>query len=664
MKLVPAFPFPFAFALLAILATLAAPRNATAAPPPLIPRSQFFRAPEHSTPLVSPDGAHLAWISPTNGIPNLWVRPLATGTNTSTKTNTTTTAPRLLSLDPRGSIRQPAWQPDSQAVLYLQDPDGSGTFHLMQAHVPSGNIRDLTPFTGVQARLVTTSTRFTDEILVAMNLRNRRLFDVYRVDLRTGSITPDAENTGEVSQWFADNDLNLRLAQVILPNGEFALGTRTDPRSLWRPLLRWGNDDTLGKFFGFGPGNSNLFLVSSVRAQAPRLLSIDATTGAATALAQDVRFDVSAALFHPRSNALEAVQFNRARAQWQLANTNLLPDFEVLRRHRNADIDILSRDLADRTWTVSFTSADAPIQFALYDRSRRAVTPLFAERSELPSSGLGSTRSVSFSARDGLSIEGYLTLPPGIEPRRLPAVVLVHAGPWSRVVWSFDPEVHWLANRGYAVLQVNFRGSEGYGKDHRQAGNQEWGGKILLDLLDARKWTGDQGFIDPKRTAIMGTGFGGYAALAVLARHPDEFAVGIAINGTPNLATMIQSIPAAATGIRALLDQRVGRLDADAALLRDHSPMHRAAFIKGPLLIAATAHDPQAPAAEMDAFVAAIRREGRAIDYLLFGDEGSAIRNPANQLRLYAAIEAFLARHLQGRAELPAASEQFEALKR
>lgn len=643
---------------LAVLATtlalLTPPTQAVAELPPLLPRQLLFRNPEAATPRISPNGLHLVWIAPTNQIPNLWVRQLQTNQPTA----------RLLSLDPRGSIRQPTWQSDSQAVLYLQDADGAGTLHLMQAHVPSGTIRDLTPFTGVQARLIATSPRFSNEILVAMNLRHRRWFDAYRVDLHSGAITPEAENPGDVTTWYADQDLNLRLAQVVLPSGDLALATRSDPRSVWRPLLRWGAEDTLDHVYGFGPGGSNVFLVSSVGTQAARLLSIDLTTGNATALAQDARSDISGALFHPASNLLEAAQFSRARAQWQFANSQLLPDFQTLRKFNGGDLDVLSRDHADRFWTVSYTSADAPIRFALYERSTQTVTPLFSEHPDLDPNHLASTRSIRVSARDGLALEGYLTLPRGLEPKKLPAVLLVHGGPWSRVLWSFDPRVHWLANRGYAVLQINTRGSTGYGKEFLNAGNKEWGGKMLLDLADAKTWAADQGFIDPKRTAIMGTGFGGYAALASLARHPDLFTAGISIGGPPDLTTMIRAVPPTATHVRTLLDRRVGSLTHDSPLLIDQSPVSRATSIRAPLLVVATGHDPQAPASEMDAFIAAIRREGRNIDYLLFPDEGAVIRHPANQLRLYAAAEAFLARHLQGRAEPPSATEQFESLRR
>lgn len=624
--------------------------------PPLIPRVQLFRDAERGTPLVSPNGTHLAWLAPTNGLVNVWVRSLPVDG----PTNDT----RILSLDPRGSVRQPAWQSDGQAVLYHQDSDGFGTFHLFQAHLPTGNIRDLTPFTGVQGRLLATSPTRVDEILVTLNLRDRRIHDVWRVDTRTGAIALESENTGETVAWFADPELALRLSQFVLPNGDLALGTRPDARSLWRPLLRWSASDALGRVVGFGPGRTNVWIVSSVGAPAPSLIDVNLVAGTAAVVARDPRYDVATALIHPSSNNIEAVQITRSRAQWQLINTNLLADFEALRRFRDGDVDIVSRDLADRFWTVGYSAADAPLLYALYDRSRRQVTPLFDERPALAGARFATTRPVSFKARDELPLEGYLTLPAGLEPRQLPTLLLVHGGPWSRTIWGFDPEVQWLANRGYAVLQINFRGSTGYGKAHLNAGDKEWGGKILLDLLDAKKWAVDQGYTDPARVGIMGSGFGGYAATASLALHPTEYAAGINLAGPTDLLTMLSGVPANAAGLQAVLDRRVGKPDTDAALLRAQSPSTRAASIKAPLLLALPGHDPQSPVAAVDRFIAAIRREGRPVEYLFFPDEGATLRDPLNRLRFYAAVEAFLAKHLGGRAEPAADREQFESLRR
>jgi dipeptidyl aminopeptidase/acylaminoacyl peptidase len=640
-----------ALLLAAALLTLPTPRT-SAELPPLLPRTNLFAPAEFEAPLISPDGTRLAWIAATNGLPNLWVRSV------------TTNDARILSLDPRGSVQQPAWQLDSQAVLYLQDSDGLGTPHLMQAHVGSGNIRDLTPFTGVQGRLIATSPRRPHEILAALNLRNRREFDVFRIDVRSGALGLEAEAEPDTGGWHADDDLNLRLAQTILPNGEFALATRPDPRSTWRPILRWGPDDSLGRVIGFGPGGSNAWIVTSIQAPAPRLLSIRLDTGATTIAAQDPRYDVSSVLLHPSSNTLEAIQIYRSRAQWHIANPALMADFEAIRKFRNADVDVLSRDLANRWWTISLTSDTAPVLYALYDRESRRVTPLFSERPRLEGARLAGVRPISFKARDGMALEGYLTLPQGVDPKNLPTVVLVHAGPWSRAAWGLDPEAQWLANRGYAVLQVNFRGSTGYGKDHLNDGNQEWGGKILTDLVDGRNWVVSEGYADPARIAILGSGFGGYTALAALAFHPREFAAGVSLAGPPSLPTLLASVPPNASALRTLLEKRVGHPVQDAEKLRLQSPISRAAAITAPLLAATTGRDPQIDLKEMDRFVAAIRAEGHKVEYLYFPDETATLRDPANRLRFAAAAENFLHQHLGGRVEPTSPTENYDPLRR
>ncbi len=631
---------PLALALL-LAATAAVPlaRVSRAELPPLIPRQTLLGTAEAEAPLISPDGSQLAWVALTNGLPNLWVRSVATNDT------------RLLSRDPRGSVQQPLWQFDGQAVLYLQDTDPAGTPHLMQAHVASGNIRDLTPFTGVQARIVATSPKRPDEILVALNLRDRRGLDVFRIDLRSGGLGMDTEGSPDTTGWYADSDLSIRLAQLILPDGTFALGSRPDARSMWRPILRWGSDDALGRVIGFGPGGSNVWLVSSVQAPAPRLLDIRLDTGATVIAAQDPRFDVTSVLLHPASNTLQAVQIYRSRAQWHLADPSMMTDFEALRKFRNADVDVLSRDQRNRLWTVSFTSDTAPVLYALYDRETRKVTPLFSERSALEDATFAGVRPITFKARDGSDLEGYLTLPPGLEPKNLPAVVLVHGGPWSRVAWGFDPEAQWLANRGYAVLQINFRGSTGYGKDHLNAGDKEWGGKILTDLIDGKNWAVEHGTIDGNRVAIMGSGFGGYATLAALASYPRLFKAGVSLAGPPSLPTMIESFPGTTSAMRKLLEKRVGHPRTDAEKLGNQSPASRPGAIIAPLLAATTGRDPQIDLKEMDQFIAAIRAEGHSVDYLYFPDDTAALRDFTHRLQFAAEVEAFLAKHLGGRAE-------------
>lgn len=623
-----------------------------AEPPPLIPRTSLFHPAERSAPQISPDGRLLSWIAATNGASGLWVRSFEPG------------EPRLVALDPNGTLRQPTWQADSRALLFLQDTDASGAPHLFQVHLASGNVRDLTPFLGVSARLVATSPARPDALLVTLNLRDRRLPELFRIEPFTGALVMEEENPGDITAWHADTLLQPRLAQVRQADGQSALSTRPDARSLWRPLLRWGPDEALGRFVAFGPTGSNAWIISSVGAPAPRLLDIHLAQGRTTVAARDPRYDVTDVLIHPASNTLQAVQFTRDRAQWQILDPHLKPDFEAIQAFADADLDVIDRDLKDQRWTLALSYDHRPTQYALYDRSTRTVTPLFDESPPPHPAPLARTRPFQFTARDGLPLEGYVTLPSGLEPRGLPAVLLVHGGPWSRTIWGYDPEVQWLANRGYAVLQVNFRGSTGYGKEHLQAGDREWGGKILLDLIDTKNWAAQQGLIDPARIALMGTGFGGYATLAALTLHPGEFTAGISLSGAPNLITLISALPPGFSPLRALLQQRLGDPEKDRTRLLAHSPATHVRQLRDPLLVVATGNDPQAPVTELDAFVTALRRDNRKVEYLLFPQESGLLRLPLHRLRYHAAAEAFLARHLGGRSQPPTDPERFDSHKR
>ncbi len=626
--------------------------DARAELPPLLPRATLFAPPILGAPRLSPDGTRLVWVGVTNGTPALWVRSVAAN------------EARLVSPFARGAIRQPVWQSDNQAVLYLQEVDTQGTWHVLQAHVDAGIVRDLTPFPGIQARLIATSPRLREEILVSLNLRDRRMPDVFRVDVRTGALTLSAENPGDITAWYADADLEIRLAQVQQPGGEAALSTRPDARSVWRPIIRFGAEDPPGLVAGFSAGGSNAWIIAHAGAPAPRLLEISLATGQARTLSQDARYDVIGAALHPLSRTLDGAQIQRARVVWQLADTNLVADFAALRRYRDADLDLVSRDASDRVWTVGFTRDVAPVHYALYRRDRREVVPLFDETPALKDQPLASMRPFEFKARDGLSIEGYLTLPPGVEPKNLPAVILVHDGPWTRATWGLNPEAQWLANRGYVVVQPNYRGSTGYGKAHLVGGDREWGGKELDDLADARECAVRQGHADPQRVAILGSGFGGYAATAALARHPALFAAGLSESGPIDLLQLIQSAASANPALRATLERRVGHPTNDLERLRAFSPAAQPDRIEKPLLLAVSARDPNVPVVQMDAFVAALRAAGRSVEYLHFAEEGAALRTFGARLRYAAAAEAFLARHLGGRAEPPAPTEAFEALRR
>lgn len=325
----------------------------------------------------------------------------------------------------------------------------------------------------------------------------------------------------------------------------------------------------------------------------------------------------------------------------------------MLKKLHKGQISINSRDLSDNIWIVSYNRDDGPAAYYLYDRKKQTEKLLFMSETRLEGLQLASMKPISFISRDGLTIHGYLTMPVGIPTKNLPTVLLVHGGPWARDTWGFNPQVQWLANRGYAVLQVNYRGSRGYGKNFLKAGNKEWGGKMQEDLVDATQWIVKQGLADPKRIAIMGRSYGGYAVLAGLTFTPDLFAAGVDIVGPSNLSTLLKSIPPHFAPMKAMFSQRVGDPESEADLLKSRSPLFFVDRMKVPLLIAQGGNDPRVKQAESEQIVEAMRKANKPVEYILYPDEGHYFLRPENRIHLNAVIETFLGKHLGGRVEPP-----------
>ncbi len=610
---------------------------------PLIPRQLLFGNPERTSPRISPEGTRLAYLAPDDkGVLNVWVRTLGK------------TDDQLITSDKHRGIRSYQWQYDSQHVLYIQDRDGDENWHLYQTNLKTRMTRDLTPFEGIQARVTEYLPQFPDTILVDMNIRDRRLHDVYRVDLNNGKVELDTENPGDVAGWTVDNELQVRAADVFLPDGGALIRVRDSAKSPWRELIKWGPDESLGGSTGFSPDNQSLWVLTSVGANTLRMVQIDVAGGRQKVVAEDPQYDAGIPLINPKTHVLEAVEFIRARSDWQVLDPAVKADFEALKKVRDADLRVVSRDLSDQHWIVSYVGDNAPVYFYEYDRKAKKAELIFSDRPKLEGYKLASMKPISFKARDGMEIYGYLTLPAGLPPKNLPMVEFVHGGPWGRDIWGFNRYAQWLANRGYAVLQVNFRASTGYGKKYLNAGDREWGGKMHTDLLDGKQWVIQQGYVDPKKVCIMGGSYGGYATLAGLAFTPDEFACGVDIVGPSNLNTLLKTIPPYWKTIKSVFDKRMGT---DESFLNSRSPLFKADQIKAPLLIGQGKNDPRVNKAESDQIVAAMKKNHKPVEYIVFPDEGHGFARPENNMAFNAASEGFLAKTLGGRVEPPSAEE-------
>ena len=608
--------------------------------PALIPRSILFGNPERASPLLSPDGGRLAHLAPLDGVLNVWV-------GTAGRDDA-----QPVTRDTDRGIRVYFWGRDSRHILYLQDKGGDENWRLFAVDVHGRTERELTPYPGVQVRIVDHHKHFPNDVVIAMNREDARRHDVYRLDLRTGNAERVAENPGNIVQWVTDNALKVRGAVASREDGGFDLRLRATEQDPWVTTLTWSAEDALTSGpVSFAQDGQSLILRDTRGANAARLVRLPLSAAHVTVLAEDPDYDVAEVMIHPDTYDVQLASFIRARREWTVLDPGIAEDVDAVRALKDGDFVIHDRTDADDRWLVGFTEDRAPASYYLYDRTARHGAFLFTTRPALERYTLAAMEPISFRSRDGLTVRGYLTSPPGQTRERLPLVLNVHGGPWHRDVWGYDPEAQWLANRGYACLQVNFRGSTGYGKRFLNAGDREWGGKMHHDLVDAVRWAIDQGIADPGRVAIYGGSYGGYAALVGATFTPDLFRCAVSIVGPSNLITFINTIPPYWSSYRAMLYQRVGNPETEPEFLESRSPLFHVERIKIPMLIAQGANDPRVKRAESEQVVEAMKAKGIDHEYLLFEDEGHGFAKPENRLRFYAAAERFLAKHLRGRAE-------------
>lgn len=610
--------------------------------PPLIPREVLFGNPEKTSPQIAPDGTRLAYLAPDEGVLNVWVRTVGS------------TDDHVVTRDRKRGIRMYFWAFDSQQLLYIQDTDGDENWHVWSVNFTTGIIRDLTPFQGVRAELIAVDHRFPNYILVGLNLRDARVHDVYRIDLTTGAIVLEAENPGDVVRWLADSNFNVHGAYAAQPDGGFVLRVRGSILEPFRPLVTWSAEEE-GQPYGFTRERDAIYIGSTIGTNTQELRRIDIETGTETTLASNPDVDLSGVIAHPTKEHIQAAGFNADRLRWTILDPDIQPDFDVLTAFRDGEVHLVSRDLADETWVVLYTLDNAPAAYYVYERATKKLDFLFTTRPALEEYTLAPMLPITITARDGLTLHCYLTLPPNAETPKpaapLPLVLDVHGGPWARDTWGYNSESQWLANRGYATLQVNFRGSTGFGKTFLHAGDREWGAKMHDDLLDAVAWAVREGFADPQRVAIYGGSYGGYAALVGASFTPEVFACAIDVVGPSSLRTLIASIPPYWEPLKKLFTLRVGDPDTEPDFLDSRSPLYKADQITCPLLIAQGANDPRVKQAESEQIVAVLRDQGKEVEYLLFPDEGHGFARPENRLTFYAAAEKFLARYLGGRIE-------------
>ncbi len=625
-----------------LAALLAAAPSARAELPPLIPRDVLFGNPERAAPAISPDGKSIAYLRPDDkNVLQVWVR------------GTIPTDPepddKAITADPKRGIRTFYWAHDGKHLLYEQDAEGDENYHLFAVEIGTKKARDLTPFKGVRVQGVELDRKHPNEILVGLNKRNKGLFDMHRIQLDTGKEKLDTENPGLALAYAVDGDFQVRGITVAKPEGGFDLKVK-EKDGTWKTIKTVGADDQ-AQIVGFGKDANTAWLMHSADANALRLLKHDVATGKEEAVAGDPEYDISGAMIDEEKRIPVAASFTKARTEWKVLDDSVKADFAALAKVQPGDFTATSQTDDNRLWIVAFNSDVGPRTFYVWDRKAQKATKLFTSSTKLENRKFAEMHPFEFEAKDKLRVRGYVTYPPGVEAKALPAVLLVHGGPWARDNWGFSPLTQLLANRGYVVIQVNFRGSTGYGKKFLNAGNREWAGKMHQDLLDAVAVFVGKGEIDPKRVGIMGGSYGGYATLVGLTFTPEVFACGVDIVGPSNIGTLLKTVPPYWAPAKAIFTTRVGDLEKDKDFLEERSPLGKADKIVKPLLIGQGANDPRVKQAESDQIVAAMRKNKKEVQYVVYPDEGHGFVRPENRLHFFAVTEEFLAKHLGGRAE-------------
>lgn len=611
--------------------------------PTLIPREVLFGNPTRAQARLSPDGSHLSWLAPSaDGVLNVWVQPADRSEEARQITN-----------DQKRGIRSYGWTEDGSRILYVQDEGGDENWHLFAVALDGSQARDLTPFDDVRAQNLMTDPEHPNEVLVGLNKRDPSVFDMYRLQLDSGKVELDTENPGDVVSWLTDADFRIRAAEASDPEtGDDIIRVRDAVDQPWRELLRFPFGEN-GGALAFNKAGDQLFVTSSLGSDTTRLLALDVKTGKPSReLARHAKADVGSVVMHPTEHRVQAVEFDYLKPEWTVIDQAIADDLAYLEETAQGTVAIVSRTLADDRWVFVDQPDDGPASYYLYDREPRKAEHLFVTRPELAEYDLAKMQPIEIQARDGLTLPSYLTMPLGVEPKQLPLVLLVHGGPWARDDWGYSAQSQWLANRGYAVLQVNFRGSTGFGKAFLNAGNEEWGvGAMQHDLTDAVRWAIEQDIADPERICIYGGSYGGYATLAGLAFTPDLYACGVDIVGPSNIETLFQSVPPYWAPMKKQLVKRVGDVENDPELNRRISPLFHADKIEVPLMVLQGANDPRVKIAEADQIVSAMREKDLPVTYIVFPDEGHGFARPQNRLDANARIEQFLAEQLGGRAE-------------
>ncbi|MBT4594852.1 S9 family peptidase [bacterium] len=606
--------------------------------PPLIPREVLFGNPEKSNPQISPNGKCIAYLAPVGAkkVLNVWVKTVGQNDDHS------------VSGDTNRGVRLYTWAHNNKYILYIQDEGGNEDWHLHRVDIETKETVDLTPFEGVAVGALATKEKFPNDVLVMMNKENPQVFDVYYLNILTGVLELRAKNPGNVSGWFADSDLKVRAAKTFNDDGGESLLFRKTESDPWETIENYGFEEVEHlAVCGFTNDGKKLCVKDALGSDTSRIVEYDCESWKRTILAQDQTFDAHRLFLGKKPLA---ANFQKERCEWSAIDDEFAPALRAMQAIDDGDLNIINSSADERFFVIEFVHDDRSERFYLFDAKTNKADFLFSSDPELDKYQFASMEPISFVSRDGLKISGYLTCPVGVPRKSLPLVLSVHGGPWgTRDVWKFSPMAQWCANCGYACLQLNFRGSSGYGKSFLNAGNHEWAAKMHDDLIDGVNWAVDHGIADPNKVTIFGGSYGGYAALVGATFTPDVFCCAVDYVGPSNLVTLLRSMPPYWLCWKKQYEMRLGDPEKDVEFLKERSPLFKVDNIKIPILIAQGANDPRVKQAESEQIVEAMKAKNLPYEYVLFPDEGHGFAKPENRLKFFAIAERFLAKSLGGR---------------
>lgn len=598
-----------------------------------IPLRDFFKNPDQAGHALSPDGQYLAWLAPWQSRRNIYVRPLAGGPATRV---TAETARDIAGFGWKGSNR----------LIYAKDFGGDENFHIVSVDRKGEGLKDLTPGEKVKANVVDPLIDDDDHIIVSHNRRDAKVFDVFRINVNTGEEKLIAQNPGNITGWATDHDGKLRVA-VTTDGVNTSLLYRDQEGENFKPILTTNFKQSVSPLF-FTFDNRKLYVASNRGRDKSAIYVFDpASAKEGELLVEHADVDVTGLQYSRKRKVLT----NANWVTWKTERKFLDKEFESMWRDVEAklpgyELVFTSTNRAEDKFIVAAFSDKTRGKRYVYDKATKKLDLLADVSPWLPEGELADMKPIQYKSRDGLTIHGYLTLPKGVAPKNLPVVINPHGGPWFRDAWGFNPEVQFLANRGYAVLQMNFRGSTGYGREFWAASFKQWGRKMQDDVTDGVQWLIKEGIADPKRVAIYGGSYGGYTTLAGLAFTPELYAAGVDYVGVSNLITFMKAIPPYWKPFLEMLSEMVGDMEKDEAMLKAVSPVFNADKIKAPLLIAQGAKDPRVVKSESDQMVEAMKKRGVEVEYIVKDNEGHGFQNEENRFEFYEAMERFLKKHI------------------